>query len=141
MTAFFVSCFLILSSSFSFAEELRPSIAELKEAFKQGFLSTSVNGEFILSEMSKYDLVPMQFVTNFREYDLDTQTPIYFVDLDVTRGTYGELIVFPKVSLAPYVLSRYQNASYLRSLLEYNKDLLDLHSYQVEVPIEMHYKN
>lgn len=105
-----------------------PSVAELRESFRQGFTGASLSGNFILHEMLKYDLTPNLFIQNFRAYGSNSLEPMYTLQMETESDALGQVIIQPKISLAPYSLDNYPNAAYLKSLLEYNKDLTDLRS-------------
>lgn len=113
----------ILLSSNAFADS---SLEQKKAAFKDGFMKHRIVGNDVAQELSKYDQTPTSYLGYYRLLDQTLTSPLLVVNFTRDFDEIGQLVISPKLQFKLLSAEDYPTSSYVRSLLEYNKDFAEL---------------
>ena len=114
------SCMLlILTVSISSADSC---FETRKQAFKDGFLSSQLSSRLLKTEFAKYQTNPELLLQYFRYLSQIQSEPFFVLKFKRELDPLGRLLIQPSLQIKTFAAEDFPNASYLSSLLEYNKD-------------------
>jgi len=108
------------------AAETSMNLEAQKQAFKAGFMSQQINGTDLQTELEKYNTTPIEYLSYYRLLEQTQTAPVLVVQYHREFDSLGQLSVTPDMKFKDFSAADYPRASFLKSLLEYNKDFLDL---------------